>query len=642
MLRGVAANGPEEKRGGSKPQTASAESRTENGSTTPVPFGASSAWLIPLIVAAATIAPFLPAIGNQFVSWDDAKNFVDNPHYRGLGWAQLKWMWTTFHMGHYIPLSWMTLGLDYSLWGMNPAGYHATNLLLHAANAVVLYSVARRLFALAAGNVAIESSASARFVLPAAIAALVFAVHPLRVESVAWITERRDMLSLLFFQLSIGAYLGFASSDGGPRRLYWLSLLAFLCALLSKATVITLPAVLLLLNVYPLRRVGLADQRRAEARKVGLELVPFVILAAAAALLSVVALHPPDQLPLITKVAVSAYCLVFYLSKSGIPMRLSPLYEMPHPVDPLQARFLISFLLCVVLAAGFVWGWRRSRGATACLIGFVIIALPMLGFVQNGPQIAADRYTYHAGPALGILFGALALRLSSIVSTKAIRAVATLILIVLGTLTWKQTSVWHDSETLWTRALSLDSTSAVAHSAMASVSYRQDRVEEGMEHSRRAAALAPLYPEAYNDLGVGFERQHKPDSAEQSFRRAIELQPDYDEALNNLGVAIVRQGNIASGIELFQRALAVNPDYADAHVNWGNALVRSGRQSDAIPHYEAALAIRSKDADAYLNWGVALAQQAKFPDAALKFRQALAANPNQVEARQYLEKLQGR
>jgi protein O-mannosyl-transferase len=642
MPRGVAAKRPDEKLGQSA--TDMAEARPGKGAAPHVPSRAGAAWLIPLIVGFAVVAAFLPAIGNQFVSWDDAKNFVDNPHYRGLGWSQLKWMWTTFHMGHYVPLSWMTLGLDYSLWGMNPAGYHATNLLLHAANAVVLYWVARRLFALADSPVG-QSSVSTqpdRFVLPAAIAALVFAIHPLRVESVAWITERRDMLSLLFFQLSIGAYLGFASPDGGRRRLYWLSLLAFLCALLSKATVITLPAVLLLLNLSPLRRISLTEWRGPEAKKVGLELGPFAVLAAAAAILSVVALHPPDQLPLITKAAVSAYSLVFYLWKSVVPMRLSPLYEMPHPVDPLQVRFALSFALCAGLAAGLVWGWRRWRGATACLIGFVIIALPMLGFVQNGPQIAADRYTYHAGPALGILFGALVLRASSIVSATAIRAVATLILIALGTLTWKQTSIWHDSETLWTYALSLDSTSAVAHSAMASVSYRQDRVEEGMEHSRRAAALAPTYPEAYNDLGVGFSRENKPDSAEESFRRAIELQADYDEALNNLGIAIVRRGDISSGIGLFQRALAANPDYADAHVNWGNALVRSGRQSDAIPHYEAALAIRPQDADAYLNWGVALAQQAKFADAALKFRQALAANPNHAEAREYLEKVLAR
>src|SRR5215510_1121491 len=244
MPRGVAAKPPEEKLGRSGQHvTDMAESHTEKPA---VSLGASSAWLIPLIVAIATVAAFLPAIGNQFVSWDDAKNFVDNPHFRGLGWSQLKWMWTTFHMGHYVPLTWMTLGLDYSLWGMNPAGYHATNLLLHAANAVVLYFVARRLFALAARNVTGESSSPDRFVLPAAIAALVFAIHPLRVESVAWITERRDMLSLLFFQSSISAYLRYASSDSGRRRLYWLSVAAFFCALLSKATVITLPAVLLL------------------------------------------------------------------------------------------------------------------------------------------------------------------------------------------------------------------------------------------------------------------------------------------------------------------------------------------------------------------------------------------------------------
>src|SRR5205807_187055 len=225
---------------------------------------------------------FLPALQNQFVSWDDAENFLDNPHYRGLGWSQLHWMWTT-HQGHYIPLTWMTLGLDYLLWGMNPVGYHLTSLLLHAANAVVFFFLVRRLLTLALPSPSERGHALA---VSAAFAALVFAVHPLRVESVAWITERRDVLSGLFFLLSIFFYLR-ATDDGGFIRGRWrtASLLAFAGAFLSKSIVMTLPGVLLLLDVYPLRRLRLGW------RALLLEKWPYAAITAAGAVVAMLALR---------------------------------------------------------------------------------------------------------------------------------------------------------------------------------------------------------------------------------------------------------------------------------------------------------------------------------------------------------------
>src|SRR6266567_5997616 len=276
-------------------------------------------WAIPAAVALATVAAFLPVLRNGFVVWDDARNFVENPHFRGLGLEQLRWMWTTFHMGHYVPLSWMTLGLDYELWGMNPTGYHLTSLLLHAANAVVVYFIARWVLEQTAapqwGQTPFEWSLTpfAPFALVAAIAALLFALHPLRVESVAWATERRDVLSGFFYFSSILAYLRSRGKDESKRG-YWIAVLLFVCALLSKATSMSLPAVLLILNVYPMRRIGGAAGWTSErARRVYLDIAPFGLLAAAIAALSIVALHPPTQLGIGAKLAVSAYSLAFYL-----------------------------------------------------------------------------------------------------------------------------------------------------------------------------------------------------------------------------------------------------------------------------------------------------------------------------------------
>ena len=239
-----------------------------------------------MFVALATAVAFAPVLGAGFVAWDDDKNFLENTHYRGLGPAQLSWMWTTFHLGHYVPLSWMSLGLDYRLWGMNAAGYHATNLVLHAANAVLLFYIARRVLRMT-GNI----EPSPRRDAAAACAALVFAVHPLRVESVAWITERRDVLSGFFVLASVLCYLR-ALDAGAGRRWYLLSVAAFAAALLSKATAVTLPAVLLVINIYPLRRLGRpggAGWWTPAARRVYAELAPYALLALSTVVMTFVA-----------------------------------------------------------------------------------------------------------------------------------------------------------------------------------------------------------------------------------------------------------------------------------------------------------------------------------------------------------------
>src|SRR5436190_5905932 len=243
-------------------------------------------WLAPLLVVLFTLAAFLPTLQNQFVNWDDHENFLENPHYRGLGWTHLRWMWTT-HLGHYIPLTWMTLGLDYLLWGMNPVGYHLMSLLLHAANAVVFFFVVRRILTRALPSLSERGHALA---VSAGVAALVFAIHPLRVESVVWVTERRDVLSGLFYLVTILVYLRACEGEARGRRWYSLAVATFVLALLSKSMVVNLPIVLLILDVYPLRRLGGAISWWSEpARRVYVEKIPFVLLAAAASAIAVMA-----------------------------------------------------------------------------------------------------------------------------------------------------------------------------------------------------------------------------------------------------------------------------------------------------------------------------------------------------------------
>ena len=601
--------------------------------------------LAPLCVALVTFIAFLPSLRNGFVNWDDDKNFLANPHYRGLGVEQLRWMWTTFHMGHYVPLTWMTLGLDYVLWGMNPQGYHLTSLLIHCANAVALFYLARRFLTsntarhlvMGANEAATEEVVAQRSVtLAAALCALLFAVHPLRVESVAWITERRDVLSLLFALLCLLAYIK-SATRASSRRWYWASVLCFACALLSKATVVTLPVVILLVNVHPLHRFTAIDYRRAAMRSVAIEILPFVVLSTATMLLSIVALHPAEQLRLSGNLAVSAFSLCFYLWKTMLPTALSPLYEMPRGIDPFAARYLASYATALLVTLAVVAWRRRWPSLAAAWIAFVALSLPMLGIIQNGPQIAADRYTYHSAPALALLAGVAITYALTRIRVERVRLVGAAAALVLVVLTWQQCGVWRDSSSLWERVVDLDPRSAYAHSAIATLDFQGNRIDEGIAESRIATELNPDFAEAHNNLGVGLARQGRFDDAILHYRRALQLKPSYDEAHSNLGVALARAGDADAAVDQFRLALATNPDNADTHVNWGNVLVRAGRFVEAISHYERALVIRPDDADAHLNWGVALARDSRLDGAIEHFRRALALDSSSAEARRYLD-----
>src|SRR3989449_5057510 len=333
-------------------------------------------WLAPLLVALLTLTAFLPTLQNQFVSWDDDKNFLENPHYRGLGWTHLRWMWTT-HLGHYIPLTWMTLGLDYLLWGMNPVGYHLTNLLLHAANAVVFFFVVRRLLARALPSPSEHGYALA---VSSGVAALVFAIHPLRVESVAWVTERRDVLSGLFYLVAILLYLRACERGARGRGWYWLSVAVFGCALLSKSMVVNLPIVLLILDVYPLRRLGgFVGWWRRASRRVYVEKIPFVLLAAAASAIALMAQLSHDtmvsvvQLSGLGRIVVSVYGLSFYLWKTVAPVNLSPLYELPSTVNPWAPPFLLSYGLVLAITAIVFAVRRRVPGLPAAWVAYIVV-----------------------------------------------------------------------------------------------------------------------------------------------------------------------------------------------------------------------------------------------------------------------------
>lgn len=465
------------------------------------------------VVVGAAIGVFLPALSPEFVNWDDPDAFLENPHYRGLGPRQLAWMFTTFHMGHYMPLAWLTLGWDYAVWGMSAWGYHLTNLLLHAGTALALYFLSLRLLRLA-----LEPSAGGgiRLRLGAAAAALFFAVHPLRAESVGWITERRDVLSGLFY---IGAVLAYVKAVQDGRRhvgLYWTAVALFVGALLSKSITATLPVVLLVLDIYPLRRLG---GRAGWARwTVWAEKLPFFVLGIAASALAFVALFPLGNMrslagmsPLL-RVVLALYSLAFYVWKTVWPTGLSPLYTFPLAVTYYHFALAIGGTL---LAVALV---RRLPAFSASWIVYVVTLLPVSGLFHNGPQSVADRYSYLSCLPWALWVGAAVtwrpapLPRARALAT-ALRTVVAVVLLAFAFLAWQQAGIWHDSVALWRHALEVDPESRNAHAYLGRAFAEEGMIAEAVGHYEEAARrfrnkpgfyvlIARLLEDDDNDLGA--------------------------------------------------------------------------------------------------------------------------------------------
>ena len=601
----------------------------------------------PLIVVSLTFIAFLPALTNDFVNWDDLDNLTENPFYRGMGWSQLRWMWTTTLMGLYIPLTWMTFGLDYLVWGMNPVGYHLTSLLLHTANAGLFYLIAQRLISLTLDD-PLAHDLGVR--LGAAFAALLFGVHPLRVESVAWATERRDVLCGFFFLASILAYLRHARSEeaGQWRRWYWASLGLFIAAVLSKAPAVTLPAVLVILDFHPLHRLGARPKSWLESpgARVVSEKIPFILVSAAGSVIAALAnrgnLSSLAELSMVERVAVCSYGLGFYLWKTIAPVHLAPLYELRTPIQLTAWPVLLSAAAVVGITSLAVLGRHRWPGVGAAWFCSLILFTPVLGIAQNGPQIAADRYTYLPTlPWMVLAGGALARVVHAtqpsiqVVTKLALPALA---VAGLAVLTCVQTLTWRSSERLWAHALSI-APSSIAHYNFALVLEGQGRWDQAVEHYRQALAIKPDFPEAHYNWGVIRSRQGRADEALVQYRETVRIKPDHAEAHYNWALLVAAQRKDDEAIDHYAAALRSRPGFAAAHNSWANVLVRRGQWAGAIEHYREALRLRPEYAEAHNNLGSALARQERWDEAIDHYRRALEIRPDFGAARDNLNRI---
>lgn len=576
------------------------------------------AWAIVLVV----VAVFAIGLRNEFVQWDDQVNLVENLNFRGLWPHNLAWMFTTTLMGHYIPLTWLSFGVDYVLWGMQPAGYHFTNLVLHAGNAVLMLWIARRLLAHA-----MSDATPGQLMGGAAVAALFFAVHPLRAESVAWATERRDVLSGALFLASVLLYLRAAEgTDRSRRRLLAGAVVAFAAALLSKAIVMTLPVLLVILDVYPLRRLSIdpREWRGAAARRVLLEKVPFFIVGVAGASVSYWALAhnnfvtPAEKYPLASRIVMATYSVAFYISKTVVPMDLSALYEAPSRVDPLAPEFVAGLMTATIVTAALVLLGRRWPGLLASWIWYVVAIAPVGGLVHAGFQLAHDRYSYLSCLGWAVMLGGLPIWLMRARANGTLRpalcvggnVALTGWLAALALLTWTQVQVWRSTETLWTHATFATPECSICHDNYGAMLLNRQPPNAAIlpiaiEHFQQALVIKPDRYKPYAGLGLALIRMDRVADAERPLRVAVSKFPDDVGALNNLGLALVRQAKFAEAEPFLRRAVALNERNVVAHANLGGALAGLGRTDEALHEFHRAAALDPFSAEAHM--GLALA-----------------------------------
>ena len=518
-----------------------------------------------MAVFGLTCLCFLPSLGNGFLDRDDRLSLFENPYFRGLGWAQLRWMFTTTHpFGNYEPLNWLVYGLTYLIWGLDPAGYHLTGLFIHAAAALAFYFVTKRLLRLA---LPAPSSDEDGLRLGAAFAALVFSAHPLRVETVAWVSAQHYSLSAVFYLLSIGAYL--RARDGRDsahaRRWRWAALGAFVLSLLSYSVAMTLPLVLLILDAYPLRRLDFSRGWGRRLREAVWEKAGFFAAAAAAGVVQVFARRAARALlsiegyPLDLRLAETVYGLAFYLRKTLWPVRLLPFYRIPRHFDALSAAFVMSAVAVLLGAAGLLAARRRWPAGLAVAACYAVGLLPVLGIVQAGLQLVADRYSYLpclswaalAGAALSLAWRRPGLRGWALTLSAGLIA-------ALGGLTWGQIGIWKDDLRLWEYTLSLDPERPDLHYDLAYSLARRGRLDEAARHYREAIRLGEDSRARVN-LGNVLLALRRPGEAALEFEEVLRSHPRNIPSRYDLGLALLSQGKISDALAQYRELLKIEP-----------------------------------------------------------------------------------
>ena len=553
------------------------------------------------------VISYLPAMLWGGFVWDDNKYIVEAELVRELSGLLELWFSPATHVEvHYWPLTYTTFWLEHKLWGFNPTGYHIVNVLLHLANTLLLWHLLRRLAMSSAWMVA-----------------AVFAVHPLHVESVAWVIERKDVLSGLFYLAAVSAWMRFVEKPC-PRR-YMVSLVLYVAALLSKSIAVTLPAALLIWHWWKQGRMTSTDLLR---------FVPFFIVGLAITIGDLSFSRPREAMSfdysLVERSLIASRALWFYAAKLLWPTNLSVIYPRwdIHVADPLAWGYLVAAAALVVA----LWHFRSQfgRGPLAGALFFAVTLSPILGFVDYGYMdyaFVSDRFQYLAGiGVMAVVIGVAAYGIRRLLGMwqKGVLGVMVVPLVVLGMLTWRQASIYQDSETLNRHIIGLNPQAQYAHLNLGAALYKQERHEEALDAYRVAVAQRPNYAKVHVALGSVLNKLGRFEEAETHLHRAIALNPQAENAHHHLGAALYEQGRYEEALEAIRVAVAQAPDFSEAHVNLGAILKALGRFEEAETHLRRAIALDPQVGDAYINLGAALYEQGRYEEALEATRIAVA------------------
>jgi Flp pilus assembly protein TadD len=634
--------------------------------------GKHGAWRTLLIVAAlvaVTLAVFAPVRHFDFVAWDDPLYVTENPHVAaGLTWQGARWALTTGDDFYWHPLTWLSHMLDVELYGQDAGGHHVTNLIFHVASTLLLFGLLRR----TTGRVG-----------PSAFVAALFAIHPLHVESVAWVAERKDVLSTFFLMLSLAAYSWYAESLRPGR--YVAVLLLYVLGLMAKPMLVTLPLVLLLFDVWPLRRLSFGgpgeaggagpSARRAPRARVGwllLEKAPFLVLSLASSVLTFLnqasagSVRDLGSFPLQLRAANALMSYVIYAVKMMWPAGLAGFY--PHPTSmPSWWVVLGAALLLAVLTLGAVRAAPRYPYVLVGWLWYVVTLVPVIGLVLVGDQARADRFTYV--PLIG-LFIVVAWGVPDLVARWPHRryilaAAAAVAVLCCAAVARAQVWHWQDNLALWTRAAQVTTNNQRAHASLGFELARVGRLDEAAAHFAEALRIVPDAADLHNALGDVRAKQGRLEDALAHYSTALRVKPDYDKARanlaallerlgrpgeavvvyeervrrqpgsaaahNSLGVALAGQGRFDEGVKELREAVRLDPGYARAHLNLGVALELQGLLADATAEYANATRLKPEYALAFQKLGVSLAKQGRLGEAVPAMTEALRLEPGNAD-----------
>ena len=579
-------------------------------------------YLLAVGLAVATLFAFWPVLSNGFINYDDPIYVTDNTRVQsGLSIEGVRWAFTTGRTGNWHPVTWLSHLLDYELHGLEAGRHHLTSLLLHLLSTLVLFALLRQL----TGSL-----------WPSAFVAMVFAVHPLRVESVAWVAERKDVLCTLFWMLSLWAYVGYTKHPGLPR--YLLLALLFALGLMAKPMLVTLPFVLLLLDYWPLQRFEARSPFAPPWRLVREKIPLFVVSAVFSGVVYLVqqqegAVRTMAEFSVGQRVGNALVAYVAYIGKFAWPSQLAVFY--PHPEGHLSPGAVVLALLFLgAVTFAVLRAARTQRYWATGWFWYLGTLIPVIGLIQLGGHAMADRYTYvpHIGLSICLAWGAVELTKRKRVPPTVWAGLAIGALLGLTITTRLQTYHWRDSISLFQHATEVTQRNHLAHNQLGVALAESNRGDEAIRSYKAALSIRPGYASAHHNLAAALEDLGKTDEVIRQYKAAIHSDPDRADPYYNLARVLAKQGRTPEAVSHYRDALRLRPDFAQAHNNLARLLDEQGRSKEALEHFFAASRARPNDAVIQFNLGNALHRIGRTDEAVSQLERALALAPDHFNA----------